>query len=251
MLLLLSLAIAQEPAPEDVLQKLDDAGVSEVVLSPREGMSGAWTYTGVQADVVCAGMVSRTEHRYGERKGEVDILVTDCVPSGGELAGKLQEATQGTKNLAQRCDAGVAEACRQLGTRLVNGTNTRKDVALAKEVLGAGCEGGDGMACTALGVVYRDEDQDEAKAGEAYLKGCLAGDARACPEAGLMAPDLETAAQAFDAGCDAGDMTSCANLGICYVNGKGVPRDRMRGEQLLQSACEAEVGFACTTLREL
>ena len=66
-----------------------------------------------------------------------------------------------------------------------------------------------------------------------------------------MAPDLETAAQAFDAGCDAGDMKSCANLGICYVNGKGVPRDRMRGEQLLQSACEAEVGFACTTLREL
>ena len=119
MLLLLSLAIAQEPAPEEVLQKLDDAGVSEVVLSPREGMSGAWTYTGVQADVVCAGMVSRTEHRYGERKGEVDILVTDCVPSGGELAGKLQEATQGTKNLAQRCDAGDGHASHQLGRERV------------------------------------------------------------------------------------------------------------------------------------
>ena len=66
-------------------------------------------------------------------------------------------------------------------------------------------------------------------------------------------PDLPRPACASgdSAGCDAGDMKSCANLGICYVNGKGVPRDRMRGEQLLQSACEAEVGFACTTLREL
>ena len=104
MLLLLSLAIAQEPAPEDVLQKLDDAGVSEVVLSPREGMSGAWTYTGVQADVVCAGMVSRTEHRYGERKGEVDILVTDCVPSGGELAVEVPQFDEGLYPVEFVCD---------------------------------------------------------------------------------------------------------------------------------------------------
>ncbi len=250
MFLLMTLSLAAE-VPEDVLSKVDAAGVTEVSFTPRDGMEGAWEYAGLQEGVMCAGKISRKEHSYGERKGQVDILMTECVPTGGELTGKLKEATQGTKNLAARCDAGVAEACRQLGTRLVTGSNVEADVPLAIEVLSTACEGGDGQACTALGVVYRDQEKDEAKAGEAYMKGCLAGDGKACPEAGLMAPDLETAAKAFIAGCDAGDQKSCANLGIIYVNGKGVPRNPAKGKELLTTACEAEVGFACTALREL
>lgn len=247
MLLLLSLTFAQD----DVLAKLADAGVEEVALTPRDGMEGSWSYAGTVEGVMCAGMASRTEHTYGEKKGQVSIMLTECVPTGGELAGRLTEATQGTKNLAERCDAGVAESCRVLGTRLVHGNNVDKDVGLAKEVLGAGCEAGDGAACTALGVVFRDEDKDEAKAGAWYLRGCLAGDAKACPEGGLMAPDLETAAKAFTAGCEGGDQKSCANLGICYVNGKGVDRDPAHGKELLEGACDAEIGFACQTLRGL
>ncbi len=242
MILLLSLALSQE----DVLTHLTDAGVEEVVLTPREGMDDSWEYLGRVDGGLCTGKISRRVW-----KDEVTIMMSDCVPTGGALAGKLKEATQGTKNLAEHCDAGLAESCRQLGTRLIQGNNVEKDIPLAKEVLTAGCEGGDAQACTALGVVHRDETGEEAKAGEFYLKGCLGGDAPACPEAGLMAPDLTTAAKAFTAGCDAGDQKSCANLGICYVNGKGVPRNRDRGVELLTTACEAEIGFACEALRSL
>ena len=51
--------------------------------------------------------------------------------------------------------------------------------------------------------------------------------------------------------CDLGSADGCGGLGRGYAYGKGVPRDRGQGLQLLHKACTAGSQWSCARVMEL
>src|SRR5216684_3262606 len=54
-----------------------------------------------------------------------------------------------------------------------------------------------------------------------------------------------SAAQLFQRACDAGDATGCDYLGDMYALGRGVGKDKARGNLLYQKACQFGGAHAC------
>jgi TPR repeat protein len=87
------------------------------------------------------------------------------------------------------------------------------------------CEGGDGQACSNLGVCYQKGD---------------------CG----FAPDAQQAGELYQKACDRGSGDGCRNLGVCYhIGACGVTRDEERAVQLVRKACEQGSANACSALR--
>ena len=46
--------------------------------------------------------------------------------------------------------------------------------------------------------------------------------------------------------CEGGQAVGCFNLGVRYVQGKGVPQDERRAATLFEQACKGGVSQACS-----
>jgi uncharacterized protein len=80
------------------------------------------------------------------------------------------------------------------------------------------CAGGRGHACTLLAIKF-DNKKEETKAAEMYVKAC-----------------------------DLGDGSGCWYAGSRYVEGRGVPKDVLRGIELLEKACAKDEKNGCLDL---
>lgn len=160
----------------------------------------------------------------------------------------------------QACDGGHMMACRNLGLMLRDGRGLNADLERAAGLLDKACKGRVPFACTNAGdlEVMRASEGGSAASGHykraiAYFKeGCEAGDPTGCRQIGIAyiegkgLPKSTTAAAVwFERACVADDPIGCRVLGAMLVDGVGVSRDLERGRQLLARACDRKDDEAC------
>jgi len=159
------------------------------------------------------------------------------------------------------CDGGYKLACRNLGLMLRDGRGVVADLSRAGALLDKACKAGVPLACTSAG----DLDAMRAIKGGApryremvahYKQGCEAGDPTACRQIGIaylegrgLAKSSSAAAVWLERACMPDDPVGCRLLGVMKLQGAGVPRDAERGKQLLVRACAANDDEACRLLR--
>ena len=114
------------------------------------------------------------------------------------------------------CDNLYAKACTDLGVMYRRGQGVRRNYPRAAELLLRGCDGGNGLGCSNLGLMYW------------Y---------------GVMPKDDRRAVALFQRGCDEGDNNGCRVLGFMYEKGQGVTKDQARAAIFYQRAREHRIPF--------
>jgi TPR repeat protein len=89
-----------------------------------------------------------------------------------------------------------------------------------------------------------------------YKQGCDAGDPTSCRQLGIaylegkgLPKSTSAAALWLERACMPDDPVACRLLGLLRLQGAGVARDGERGRQLLVRACDAKDDEACRMLR--
>lgn len=178
-----------------------------------------------------------------------------------EGIGIERQPTKAAEVYQKACDGGYKLACRNLGLMLRDGRAMPADLARAAALLDRACKGGVPFACTNAG----DVDAMRAIKGGAarykemlghYKQGCDAGDPTSCRQLGIaylegkgLPKSTSAAAVWLERACMPDDPVGCRLLGLMRLQGLGVPRDAERGKQLLTRACDAKDDLACRMLR--
>jgi TPR repeat protein len=83
------------------------------------------------------------------------------------------------------------------------------------------------------------------KTAALFKKACDGGDLAACANLGVcyrdgtgMPKDLARASALFKQACDGGDLAACTHLGVCHRDGIGMPKDLPRAAALFKQACD-------------
>jgi TPR repeat protein len=118
---------------------------------------------------------------------------------------------------------------------------------------GQACDLGNLLGCRNLGLILhgdRGVPADRAAAATAFEKACTGELPFACTNRGELdtegdKPDYKAAVEWFKKGCNGGDPVGCRDLGIAYLEGKGLPKGRAPAEVWLKMACEHGDGVGC------
>jgi TPR repeat protein len=180
-----------------------------------------------------------------------------------EGMGTERQPAKAVEVYQKACDGGEKLACRNLGVLLRDGRGVPADLPRAAVLLDKACKGGVPFACTSAG----DLDAVRALKGGAarykemiahYRQGCDTGDPTACRQIGLaflegkgVPKSSNTAAVWLERACMPDDPIACRVLGVMKLQGVGLPRDAERGKQMLVRACEAKDDEACRALATL
>jgi TPR repeat protein len=152
-------------------------------------------------------------------------------------------------------------ACRNLGLMYRDGRGVPADLAKADALLDKACKANVPFACKNAGdldaaVAAKGNSTHWKQAINHYKAGCDAGDPTACRQLGVMYLDgkglpksSSAAAVWLERACLPDDPIACRLLGLMVMQGAGVPRDLDRGKQLLSRACDAKDDEACRVLK--
>jgi TPR repeat protein len=178
-----------------------------------------------------------------------------------EGLGTERQPARAVEAYQKSCDGGYPQACRNLGVMLRDGRGVPADLARADAMLDKACKGRVPQACTNAG----DLDAIRAvKGGNAhyremfahYKQGCDAGESTACRQLGVaylegkgLSKSPSAAAVWLERACMPDDPIACRMLGQMKLAGTGVPRDAERGKQMLMRACNAGDDEACRALK--
>jgi len=164
------------------------------------------------------------------------------------------------KLFVQACNGGNLAACNNLGFALLEGIGVDRQPAKAAEMFQKSCDGGYKLACRNLGLMVRDGRglaADLARAAALLDKACKGGVPLACTNAGDVdalrgvkggPPRYKEMVAHYKQGCDAGDPTSCRQLGVAYLEGRGLPRSTSAASVWLERACLPDDPIACRLL---
>src|SRR5262249_23999809 len=135
-----------------------------------------------------------------------------------------------------------------LGYQYMTGQGAPKDPNSAVKFLTKGCNGGDQVACTNLGVMYSGTGgipKDDKKALELSTRACFGGVSTSCGNAGLryefgmsVPQDLTRAASLFDRACRM-SRGACFRLAILHEEGMGVPKDDKKAKKVFDASCKS------------
>lgn len=124
--------------------------------------------------------------------------------------------------------------------------------AEASVIFEMACNNLNAKACTDLGVMYRwgqGVKRNYPRAAALDLQGCDGGNGLGCTNLGLMhwnnvlPKDDERSTELFERGCNEGDNNGCRVLGFMYEKGLGVPRDVNRAALFCQKSREHRIPF--------
>jgi TPR repeat protein len=147
------------------------------------------------------------------------------------------------------CDAGSADGCNSLGVAILDKAAARAaDKTRAEALLQRACDLGSPAGCVNLGVQVRS--QDEVRAIGVLTRACDQSWWEGCFWLGDIYytgshEDPPLAAAVLGRACKGGHQRSCAALGILYQSGSGVAKDLKKAMRLFETACDADVAFAC------
>jgi len=174
--------------------------------------------------------------------------------------GMAPDPVRATKLFTQACTGGNLPACNYLALALAEGLGTERQPAKAAEVYQKACDGGYKIACRSLGLMLRDGRGvpiDLARAEVLLDKACKTNVPLACTSAGDLDASRAIKGGAwryqkmvahYKQGCDAGEPTACRQLGIAYLDGKGVTRSPSTAAVWLERACMPDDPIACRLL---
>jgi len=177
-----------------------------------------------------------------------------------EGTGVSPDPRRATALFGQACNGGNMPACNHLALALAEGMGVERQPAKAVEVYQRACDGGYKLACRNLGLMLRDGrgvPADLVRAEGLFDKACKGGVPFACTNAG----DLDAARAVkggaaryremvahYKQGCDAGDPTACRQIGIAYLEGRGLPKSSSAAAVWLERACMPDDPVACRLL---
>jgi len=177
-----------------------------------------------------------------------------------EGTGVSPDPPRATSLFRQACNGGNLPACNHLALALAEGMGVERQPQKAVEVYQRACDGGYKLACRNLGLMLRDGRgiaADSTRAEALLDKACKGGVPLACTAAG----DLDAARAIkggaarykemiahYKQGCEAGDPTACRQLGVAYLDGKGVPKSASAAAVWLERACMPDDPVACRLL---
>ena len=117
------------------------------------------------------------------------------------------------------------------------------------------CTGGNGRACTALGVMYTDGDRvaiDLVRGAMLFQKACVMDDPRGCMLWGYalhhgrgVTADFAQALIANERSCSREYGLGCNNLGSMLQQGHGAARDEKKAFDVYAKACALRTGVGC------
>jgi uncharacterized protein len=176
-----------------------------------------------------------------------------------EGTGVSPDPRRATALFGQACSGNNLSACNNLGMNLADGLGVDRNPSKAIESYARACDGGMKLACRNLGLLYRDGrgvPADLAKAEPLLEKACRASVPFACKNAG----DLDTmvsmkgtlrwkqAIAHYKLGCDTGDATACRQIGVMYLDGRGLPKSTTAAAVWLERACLPDDPVGCRLL---
>jgi TPR repeat protein len=177
-----------------------------------------------------------------------------------EGTGVSPDPRRATTLFTQACNGGNLPSCNHLALALAEGMGVERQPAKAVEVYQKACDGGYKLACRNLGLMLRDGGgvpADVPRAEALLDKACKGGAPFACTYAGDLdavraikggAQRYREMVAHYKLGCDAGDPTACRQIGIAYLDGKGVPRSVSAAAVWLERACVPDDPIACRVL---
>jgi TPR repeat protein len=180
-----------------------------------------------------------------------------------EGIGISRDLQRAAKLFVQSCNGGNLPACTNLALAYLEGTGVERQPAKAAEIYQKACDSGYKLACRNLGLMLRDGagmPPDLARAAALLDKACKGGVPFACTNAGDV--DAARAIKGgparykemighYKQGCDAGDPTSCRQLGIAYLEGKGLPKSTTAAAVWLERACMPDDPVGCRLLGQM
>jgi TPR repeat protein len=180
-----------------------------------------------------------------------------------EGQGVSQDQRRATALFGQACNGGNLSSCNHLGLALTAGMGVDKQPDKAAAAYQKACDGGYKLACRNLGMLLRDEHsgipQDLPKAEQLFDKACKGNVPFACTNAGDLDAYLaakgpgataryKSAIAHYKQGCDGGDPTACRQIGIAYLEGRGLPKSPPAAAVWLERGCIPEEPIACRLL---
>jgi TPR repeat protein len=177
-----------------------------------------------------------------------------------EGTGVSPDPPRATALFRQACNGGNLPACNHLALALAEGMGVERQPQNAVEVYQRACDGGYKLACRNLGLMLRDGRgiaADPVRAEALLDKACKGGVPLACTAAGDLdalravkggAARYKEMIAHYKQGCEAGDPTACRQLGIAYLEGKGIPKSASAAAVWLERACMPDDPVACRLL---
>lgn len=179
--------------------------------------------------------------------------------------GEVQKAQKNTpKTPAEQevaCNNGDMESCANLILPSFYAQDFSKLNILSQKA----CNGGSGVGCAFLGILYEGGlggEQDKVKAQELFDKAvpmlekeCKNNQASSCEILGGgyadvlfgLQQDFAKGKKFAEKACDL-DKARCTGLAYIYNNDKGVAQDRSKAIALYEQSCEAGAEHACFSL---
>lgn len=149
-------------------------------------------------------------------------------PASANKAAQLYETVCATDPTARTgnpaVEKAVATACFNLGAMKLREPGGPADIREGRRLVELGCMRGIADSCTAWGVALAQGSLSEPK-------------------------DAKRAAGLFQQGCDLGSLVGCYNLALAYRDGEGIPRNKLRAEEILSKACSVGSDVACDEVR--
>jgi TPR repeat protein len=177
-----------------------------------------------------------------------------------EGIGVKQNPARAIEVYEQACDGGYRLACRNLALMLRDGRGVEVDLERSAKLLDEACNANVPFACTNAGdldamLAVKGGPGAAARWKSAiahYQQGCEAKDPTGCRQIGIayleargLPKSTSAAAVWFERGCVADDPIACRILGAMLVDGVGVPQNLTRGQELLTRACDRKDDEAC------
>ena len=189
------------------------------------------------------------------RELAITLLVVGVASASPSSASEPDDPASRARQYPEKCNAGDADACFNLGQVYANGEGVAQDKAKAAQLFRKACDAGSSSGCNNLGFAYDSGAgvaQDKVKAAELFKKTCDAGDAHGCSNLGSAyaygvgtTQDKAKAAHLYQKACDGGVAVSCIILGDIYALGEGVAKDEARAAELFHKACDAGSATGC------
>lgn len=137
----------------------------------------------------------------GDKPGK--YVWMDTIYNEGVALYKKGQFAQAASAYKRAC-VDFAKACTNLGFMYNNALGVKLNHSIAAEYYRRGCDNGNGLGCTNLGIMYWKA---------------------------VLQKDDKLAAEMFERGCRNGDSGGCRGLGYMYKHGYGVPRDETRAAE--------------------
>ena len=167
----------------------------------------------------------------------------------------------------QLCRMGDYSACQKgiMGISCEDKVNRSSQATSKKsEKYQHECDANNGESCLQLGILFekgKEVQQDKLKAGELYKKACNLDNANACAVLGTYYAegigtngknlDFDKAFMYTEKACYQNIYPSCVNLGIMYLEGKGIEKSFSKAVNIFKKTCNNGSQVACDNYKYL